>query len=107
MDEPTVGLDPRERIRFRNLLSELAKTRIVLLSTHVVEDIGSSCREVVVLDRGTVLYRGAPRELVAQAEGKAWQLDVPEPELQDLQRRRSKGCTWCHRVLLTMPALPV
>ena len=93
VDEPTVGLDPRERIRFRNLLGELAKTRIVLLSTHVVEDIGSSCREVVVLDRGGVVYRGTPTELVATADGRAWQLDVPEAELTALQRR--------HRIVST------
>ena len=93
VDEPTVGLDPRERIRFRNLLGELAKTRIVLLSTHVVEDIGSSCREVVVLDRGKVLYRGAPRSLVETAEGRAWQLDRPEQEVGSLQRE--------HRVVST------
>ncbi len=93
VDEPTVGLDPRERIRFRNLLSALAKTRIVLLSTHVVEDIGSSCREVIVLDRGSVISRGTPTELVAAAEGKAWQLDVAEAQVTELQRR--------HRIVST------
>jgi ABC-type multidrug transport system ATPase subunit len=93
VDEPTVGLDPRERIRFRNLLGELAKTRIVLLSTHVVEDIGSSCREVIVLDRGRVLYRGTPRSLVGTAEGRAWTLDLPEAELGRLQRE--------HRIVST------
>jgi multidrug efflux pump subunit AcrB/ABC-type multidrug transport system ATPase subunit len=93
VDEPTVGLDPRERIRFRNLLGELAKTRIVLLSTHVVEDIGSSCREVVVLDRGTLVYRGTPTELVATADGRAWQLDVAESQVTALQAQ--------HRIVST------
>jgi ABC-type multidrug transport system ATPase subunit len=65
----------------------------VLLSTHVVEDIGSSCREVVVLDRGEVLYRGAPRELVATAEGQAWQVDRPEAEVTRLQHE--------HRIVST------
>src|SRR6185503_7047399 len=64
VDEPTVGLDPKERIRFRDLLAKLARTRIVLLSTHVVEDIGSACREVIVLDRGEVVFRGEPAALV-------------------------------------------
>lgn len=81
VDEPTVGLDPKERIRFRNLLAELAKSRIVLLSTHVVEDIGSSCREVIVLDGGTVVYRGTPADLARTADGQAWIADVSEPEL--------------------------
>lgn len=93
VDEPTVGLDPRERIRFRNLLAELAKTRIVLLSTHVVEDIGSSCREVIVLDRGLVLFRGTPVDLVARARGHAWTCDVAEAALQALSR--------LHRVVTT------
>jgi ABC-type multidrug transport system ATPase subunit len=93
VDEPTVGLDPRERIRFRNLLAELAKTRVVLLSTHVVEDIGSACQDVVVLDRGRVLFRGSPQGLVTRAEGKAWILDAAESQLTDLAKR--------HRVVAT------
>jgi ABC-type multidrug transport system ATPase subunit/preprotein translocase subunit SecF len=93
VDEPTVGLDPRERIRFRNLLAELAKTRIVLLSTHVVEDIGSSCREVIVLDRGLILFRGAPVELVSRAQGHAWTCEVEESDLRSLSR--------AHRVVTT------
>ncbi len=88
VDEPTVGLDPRERIRFRHLLADLARDRVVLLSTHVVEDIGSSCKEVVVLDRGRVLFRGSPAELTARASGKAWILEVDEAELPGLQRGR-------------------
>ena len=98
VDEPTVGLDPRERIRFRNLLAELAKTRVVLLSTHVVEDIGSSCREVVVLDRGVVLFRGTPSEMVERAEGKAWIADVAEASLAAFARE--------HRVVSSTRVAP-
>jgi ABC-2 type transport system ATP-binding protein len=86
VDEPTVGLDPRERIRFRGLLAELARTRIVLLSTHVIEDIGSTCREVVVLDRGVVMFRGTPAEMVMRANGHAWTIDAPESALATLSR---------------------
>jgi multidrug efflux pump subunit AcrB/ABC-type multidrug transport system ATPase subunit len=89
VDEPTVGLDPRERVRFRNLLAELARTRIVLLSTHVVEDIGSSCREVFVLDRGLLLFRGTPQELAARAEGRAWMADVPEAQVSAFTDRHA------------------
>jgi len=86
VDEPTVGLDPRERIRFRNLLADLARTRVVLLSTHVVEDIGSACEDVVVLDQGRVLFRGSPAELAARARGRAWTVTIPSDALPALQR---------------------
>jgi ABC-type multidrug transport system ATPase subunit len=91
VDEPTVGLDPRERIRFRNLLAELARTRVVLLSTHVVEDIGSGCREVIVLDGGSVRFRGTPAGLAALAEGQAWIVDVPEAAAGALSRAHRVG----------------
>lgn len=74
VDEPTAGLDPEERIRFRNLLVELASDRIVILSTHIVEDIGQTCRDVAVLDRGTLVYRGTPSDLIAAARGHVWQI---------------------------------
>ena len=74
VDEPTAGLDPEERIRFRNLLVDLASERIVLLSTHIVEDIGQTCRDVAVLDRGSLVYRGTPSDLIAEARGHVWQI---------------------------------
>jgi ABC-type multidrug transport system ATPase subunit len=74
VDEPTVGLDPRERIRFRNLLAELAKTRIVLFSTHVVEDVAVACERVIVLGRGKMVFDGEPPMLTREAEGKVWDL---------------------------------
>lgn len=72
VDEPTAGLDPEERIRFRNLLVELASDRIVLLSTHIVEDISQTCRDMAVLDRGRLLFRGSPSELISAAQGRVW-----------------------------------
>ena len=73
VDEPTVGLDPRERIRFRNLLANLARDRIVLFSTHVVEDVAVSCERVLVLARGRLLFDGAPGVLAEAARGKVWE----------------------------------
>jgi len=72
VDEPTAGLDPEERIRFRNLLVDLAANRVVLLSTHIVEDIGQTCQKMAVLSRGRILYTGSPRELTGMAEGRVW-----------------------------------
>ena len=72
VDEPTAGLDPEERIRFRNLLVDLATDRVVLLSTHIVEDIGQTCQDVAVLSKGQILFRGSPLELTRAAEGRVW-----------------------------------
>lgn len=74
VDEPTAGLDPEERIRFRNLLVDLASERIVILSTHIVEDISQTCRDMAILDRGVLRFRGSPTELIARAQGVVWQI---------------------------------
>jgi ABC-type multidrug transport system ATPase subunit len=74
VDEPTVGLDPRERIRFRNLLAKLAEGRVVLFSTHVVEDVAVSCQRVVVMRRGRIVYDGSPDQLAMLAVGRTWEL---------------------------------
>ena len=68
-DEPTVGLDPEERIHFRNLFSQTAQERLVLLSTHIIEDVQSVCDQLVVIDRGSVLFSGTPAQLIQAAEG--------------------------------------
>ncbi len=84
VDEPTVGLDPRERVRFRNLLSRLAKDRIVLFSTHVVEDVAVACERVLVLTGGRMVFDGEPAALSREAEGRVWSWTAPgdeEPEL--------------------------
>ncbi len=72
VDEPTAGLDPEERIRFRNLLSDFADGRIVLLSTHIASDIESTCDGVAVLNEGRLIFHGSTGELIQQAEGKVW-----------------------------------
>jgi ABC-2 type transport system ATP-binding protein len=84
VDEPTAGLDPEERIRFRNLLVNLATDRTVILSTHIVEDIGQTCRDLAVLARGRVRFRGSPAELTETAQGHVWnvtsaRLEAPRP----------------------------
>lgn len=72
VDEPTAGLDPEERIRFRNLLSELAGDRTVLLSTHIVEDIAQTCRNLAIMNNGYVIFQGTTMDLVREARGKVW-----------------------------------
>jgi ABC-type multidrug transport system ATPase subunit len=72
VDEPTVGLDPEERVRFRNLLTAVSERCVVLLSTHVIEDIGYSCNDLAILQKGTVRFRGSPRTLIQGARGKVW-----------------------------------
>jgi len=85
VDEPTVGLDPRERIRFRNLLAKLAQKRLVLFSTHVVEDVEVSCQRVIVLRNGKLAYDGIPQDLADKARGKTWLLKVPESKVFEVE----------------------
>jgi len=77
VDEPTAGLDPRERIRFRNLLVELSRDRVVIFSTHIIEDISSSCYKVAVLNKGLLAYLGKPIDMTKEAEGHVWQFNIP------------------------------
>ena len=72
VDEPTAGLDPEERIRFRNLLSDLGGNRTVLLSTHIVEDIAQTCQNLAIMKNGTVIFQGTVAEMVYAARGKVW-----------------------------------
>lgn len=83
VDEPTAGLDPRERIRFRNLLVELSKERIVIFSTHIIEDISSSCSKVVVVDKGELKYFGIPESMVNMAVGKVWQFLIDKDSFEE------------------------
>ncbi len=84
VDEPTAGLDPRERIRFRNLLVELSRDRIVIFSTHIIEDIASSCNQVAVIKRGNLQYFGKPNDMIYFAEKKVWSFVVTEEEFKSL-----------------------
>ena len=76
VDEPTVGLDPEERIRFRQLMADIGRDRTILLSTHIVADLGAACREIALLDAGTIVFQGAPADLVAMAAGKVFSVVV-------------------------------
>ena len=87
VDEPTAGLDPRERIRFRNLLVELSQQRVVIFSTHIIEDIASSCNLLAVLDEGEMKYYGKPAEMAGLAKDRVWQFDVPAGEFEELANR--------------------
>ena len=83
VDEPTAGLDPEERIRFRNLLSDLAGDRTVLLSTHIVEDVAQTSRELAVLAGGRVLFRGTSEGLISSARGRVWTVETDGPKPND------------------------
>ena len=83
VDEPTAGLDPEERIRFRNLLVDLASERVVILSTHIVEDIGQTSQDMAVLSKGKLLFRGSPAGLIRSAEGRVWTLTTPDSRKPD------------------------
>lgn len=85
VDEPTAGLDPRERIRFRNLLVELSKERIVIFSTHIIEDVASSCNRVAVMKAGGVVYLGKPIDMADIAKGKIWTLNMPVSEFEKIK----------------------
>jgi ABC-2 type transport system ATP-binding protein len=87
VDEPTAGLDPAERVRFRNLLTALSRERVIMLSTHIVEDIASTCNDLAVLQQGWVLFRGTPDALAATAVGKVWTAMVAQRDLPTLQAR--------------------
>ncbi len=80
VDEPTVGLDPEERLRFRNLLADLSRDRTVLFSTHIVTDVEDACSSLVVLRGGQIAYAGAPEGLAQLASGSTWLLDLDLPE---------------------------
>lgn len=88
VDEPTTGLDPEERIRFRNILSELSqKDVVIILSTHIVGDISSICNELALLDRGTLQFNGSPEELVKTAKGHVWQVTTSGVEYDMLKEK--------------------
>lgn len=85
VDEPTVGLDPEERVRFRHLLAELAGERLVILSTHIVSDIEASAGELAVLSAGRLRFHGTPEALVAAAQGHVWSWTLPAERLTEVR----------------------
>ena len=86
VDEPTAGLDPAERARFLNLLSELGEDAVVILSTHIVDDVSELCVRFAIIDKGTILMEAAPRDAVAELRGSMWSRVVSKTELPDIER---------------------
>jgi ABC-type multidrug transport system ATPase subunit len=99
VDEPTVGLDPEERVRFRNLLSDLSGERIILLSTHIVSDVEATATKIVIINKGRKLQHASPEALLGLLDGKVWQWIIPSGDLPALKQkhiisgtvRRSEG----------------
>jgi ABC-2 type transport system ATP-binding protein len=87
VDEPTAGLDPEERNRFLNLLSEIGENVVVILSTHIVDDVSDLCSRMAIISGGRVLQTGMPREVIAGLHGAIWQKTVTKSELADYRQR--------------------
>lgn len=87
VDEPTAGLDPEERVRFRNLLCEMAEERIVILSTHIVGDIESTCENIAVMDNGSIIYTGLVAKLIEMAEGKIYSARISKLQFEELKKQ--------------------
>ena len=87
VDEPTAGLDPAERNRFHNLLSEIGEHMVVILSTHIVEDVSDLCSQMAIIHMGEVLLTGNPLEIIQQAEGKIWKTIVDKPKVATLMQQ--------------------
>ncbi len=107
-DEPTVGLDPEERIHFRNLFSQAARDRLVLLSTHIIEDVQSVCDQLVVMDHGQVLFTGTPEALIQSAAGHVgvfWEREAGQEAGLHITARVNTGRgVRCRAVADTLPA---
>jgi len=87
VDEPTVGLDPEERVRFRNLLSDLSGERIVILSTHIVSDVESTATQIALVNKGQLLRTAAPEDLLKELENKVWEWIVRSEDLPTLKQK--------------------
>ena len=96
VDEPTAGLDPEERIRFRNLLSDLSGDRIVILSTHIVSDVEACATRIAVIRKGRLLVNAMPEELLQEVEGKVWEWIVPSEYLPTLKQHYAISGTVRH-----------
>jgi ABC-type multidrug transport system ATPase subunit len=87
VDEPTAGLDPEERNRFHNLLSEIGENVVVILSTHIVEDVADLCPQMAIMNQGRIVAQGAPTDLIRELEGKVWAKTVAKADLPALRAR--------------------
>ncbi|MFF3001664.1 ABC transporter ATP-binding protein [Kitasatospora sp. NPDC057940] len=93
VDEPTVGLDPEERMRFSNLLTGLGSERIVILSTHIVSDVAATADRIAIMGKGRLIHHGTPEELLRLAEGSVWELTVASDQIPALRSRFVLGGT--------------
>ena len=97
VDEPTTGLDPEERIRFRNILADISdKDSIIILSTHIVGDISSTCKKLALLNRGELKFEGSPDEMIDLARGKVWEIFVTDLEYEEIKDK--------YPIISTIPA---
>ncbi|HWW62557.1 MAG TPA: ABC transporter ATP-binding protein [Thermoanaerobaculia bacterium] len=110
VDEPTAGLDPGERVRFHNLLAEIGENVIVILSTHIVEDVSDLCSRMAIISHGRVLAQGDPQQSIEQLQGKIWRRTIDKNELAGLHQhlavistRLVEGHTLVHVVSETQP----
>lgn len=87
VDEPTAGLDPEERNRFNNLLSEIGENIIIILSTHLVEDVRNLCTQMAIINKGKLLLCGSPEQFIAEINGKNWNKQINKNELGEYQNR--------------------
>jgi ABC-2 type transport system ATP-binding protein len=111
VDEPTAGLDPEERVRFRNLLAQFSIERTVILSTHIVADIESSCNQVAVLNQGKLALSGTLKQLRACADNKVWEFEVTDEEFAALSgvqiiasHRADSGALTCKGISAQQPS---
>ncbi|HEX6790382.1 MAG TPA: ABC transporter ATP-binding protein [Candidatus Krumholzibacteria bacterium] len=93
VDEPTAGLDPEERVRFRNLLSDLSGERIVILSTHIVSDVEATATHIALINRGRLIVSATPETLLQRVEGRVWEWLVPSDELTAVKSRHRISST--------------
>lgn len=85
VDEPTAGLDPTERNRFYNLLAEIGENVIVILSTHIVQDVKELCSQMAIIDQGHVVYAGTPHDAESELAGRVWRTSIPKSEMESLR----------------------
>ena len=93
VDEPTAGLDPAERVRFLNLLSEIGEQAVVILSTHIVEDVSELCSRMAIIDKGEILLEAEPMAAISSLRGRVWTRVVSKAELPALEQRHRVICT--------------
>lgn len=96
VDEPTVGLDPEERVRFRHLLSELSGERLVILSTHIVSDVEATATSIAIIAKGQLIDHAAPEVTLQKVEGKVWKWMAPMQELPEIKQKHLLGGTIRH-----------